>query len=132
MDHLKIIFHSAAVPSIGFDCLLSSCSNLLWNVFADFVIETFQYFVTQHVAELIRAYPWYYLMPYDIPTGITTKQTAGDEQIDVIKAIFPAKNQDTIVLVLFQILAADFPIQDDLTQGEYLFSHFKRWGRNKK
>ena len=42
------------------------------------------------------------------------------------------KNQDRIVLVLFQILAADFPIQDDLTQGEYLFSHFKRWGRNTK
>ena len=41
------------------------------------------------------------------------------------------KNQDRIVLVLFQILAADFPIKNDLTQGEYLFSHFKRWGRNK-
>jgi len=38
------------------------------------------------------------LMPYDIPMGITTKQTAGDEKIDVIKAIFPAKNQDTIVI----------------------------------
>jgi len=38
------------------------------------------------------------LMPYDIPRGITTKQTAGDEKIDVIKAIFPAKNQDTIVI----------------------------------
>ena len=41
-------------------------------------------------------------------------------------------NQDRIVLVLFQILAADFQIHKDLTQGEYLFSHFKRWGRNKK
>ena len=38
------------------------------------------------------------LMPYDIPRGITTKQTAGDEKIDVIRAIFPAKNQDTIVI----------------------------------
>jgi len=38
------------------------------------------------------------LRPYDIPMGITTKQTAGDEKIDVIKAIFPAKNQDTIVI----------------------------------
>ena len=47
------------------------------------------------------------------------------EKTDVIR------NQDRIVLVLFQILAADFPIQADLTQGEYLFSHFKRWGRNK-
>jgi len=39
------------------------------------------------------------LMPYDIPTGITTKQTAGDEKIDVIKAIFPAKNQDTPIVI---------------------------------
>ena len=39
------------------------------------------------------------LMPYDIPKGITTKQTAGDEKIDVIKAIFPAKNQDTRIVI---------------------------------
>ena len=39
------------------------------------------------------------LMPYDIPRGITTKQTAGDEKIDVIKAIFPAKNQDTQIVI---------------------------------
>ena len=40
------------------------------------------------------------LMPYDIPMGITTKQTAGDEKIDVIKAIFPAKNHDTPSIVI--------------------------------
>ena len=40
------------------------------------------------------------LMPYDIPRGITTKQTAGDEKIDVIKAIFPAKNHDTPSIVI--------------------------------
>ena len=39
------------------------------------------------------------LRPYDIPMGITTKQTAGDEKIDVIKAIFPAKNQDTPIVI---------------------------------
>jgi len=40
------------------------------------------------------------LRPYDIPMGITTKQTAGDENIDVIKAIFPAKNHDTPSIVI--------------------------------
>ena len=39
------------------------------------------------------------LMPYDIPTGITTKQTAGDEKIDVIKALFPANNQDSRIVI---------------------------------
>ena len=39
------------------------------------------------------------LMPYDIPKGITTKQTAGDEKIDVIKALFPANNQDSRIVI---------------------------------
>ena len=39
------------------------------------------------------------LMPDDIPKGITTKKTAGDEMIDVINAIFPAQNQDTPIVI---------------------------------
>ena len=43
-------------------------------------------------------------------------------------------NRDRLVLVLFVILAADFCIDETtkMTQGEYLYRHFKRWGRNKK
>jgi len=39
------------------------------------------------------------LMPDDILRGTTTKQTAEDEKIDVIKAIFPAKTQDTPIVI---------------------------------
>ena len=43
-------------------------------------------------------------------------------------------NKDRLVLVLFVILAADFCIDETtkMTQGEYLYRHFKRWGRTKK
>ena len=55
-------------------------------------------------------------------------------------------HRDRLVLVCFLILAADFPMgfgvdeqkQEEnasaapLTQGSYLHSHFKRWGRNAK
>ena len=39
------------------------------------------------------------LMPDDIPRGITTRKTAGGEMIDVINAIFPAKNQDPSIVI---------------------------------
>uniref|UniRef100_A0A0G4IBS4 Fe2OG dioxygenase domain-containing protein n=1 Tax=Chromera velia CCMP2878 TaxID=1169474 RepID=A0A0G4IBS4_9ALVE len=41
-----------------------------------------------------------------------------------------AENVDRLVLVLFVILAPDFPVDESgLTQGEYTISRFKRWGR---
>mmetsp|Transcript_11829 Transcript_11829/g.17629 ORF Transcript_11829/g.17629 Transcript_11829/m.17629 type:complete len:395 (-) Transcript_11829:106-1290(-) len=42
------------------------------------------------------------------------------------------ENRDRIVLVNFIMLAPDFPLDDNLTQGEYAFRHFLRWGRNAK
>ena len=50
----------------------------------------------------------------------------GDRLLD------PATNRDRLVLVLFLILAADFPIDATTTQGSYLYEHFTRWGRNAK
>ena len=40
-------------------------------------------------------------------------------------------NQDRLVLVLFLLLAADFPIPNiNMTQGEYLFRQFQKWNQH--
>lgn len=45
--------------------------------------------------------------------------------------VHEATNRDRLVLVLFLILAPDFEMEPGLTQGEYIYQHFLRWGRNK-
>ncbi|GAB5354387.1 hypothetical protein AAMO2058_000114500 [Amorphochlora amoebiformis] len=48
-------------------------------------------------------------------------------------ALDAPENRPRIVLVNFIMLAPDFQIDDTgLTQGEYAFNHFLRWGRNAK
>ena len=43
------------------------------------------------------------------------------------------RNQDRLVLVLFIILAVDFPIPNrNQTQGEYLFDKFQKWKQAEK
>ena len=43
------------------------------------------------------------------------------------------RNQDRLVLVLFIILAVDFPIPNrNQTQGEYLFDQFQKWKQAEK
>jgi len=62
----------------------------------------------------------------DVPVGGKVSHNVSETA-----SLNPSKNEDRLVLVLFVILAADFPVDEaGLTQGEYLFSHFKRWGRN--